>query len=96
MMNCFFPPDKLQNCKKLKKNNSGAEISFSKSSIRKSVKQGGSLWTSLLKLTPFLTKGVFKIARIWQLALFQLWEVWELIKSLEVECREEQFSPMQL
>ena len=62
MMNCCFPPDKLQNCKKLKKNNSGAEISFSKSSIRKSIKQGGSLWTSLLKLTPFLTKGVSKVA----------------------------------
>ena len=62
MMNCCFPPDKLQNCKKLKKNNSGAEISFSKSSIRKSIKQGGSLWTSLLKLTPYLTKGVSKIA----------------------------------
>ena len=62
MMNYFFLPDKLQNCKKQKKNNTGAEISFSKSSIRKSVKQGGSLWTSLLKLTPFLTKGVSKIA----------------------------------
>ena len=62
MMNCCFPPDKLQNCKKPKKNNTGAEISFSKSSIRKSIKQGGSLWTSLLKLTPFLTKGVSKIA----------------------------------
>ena len=61
-MNYFFLPDKLQNCKKPKKNNTGAEISFSKSSIRKSVKQGGSLWTSLLKLTPFLTKGVSKIA----------------------------------
>ena len=62
MMNCCFLPDKLQNCKKPKKNNTGAEISFSKSSIRKSIKQGGSLWTSLLKLTPFLTKGVSKIA----------------------------------
>ena len=61
-MNYFFPPDKFQNCKKPKKNNTGAEISFSKSSIRKSVKQGGSLWTSLLKLTPFLTKGVAKVA----------------------------------
>ena len=61
-MNCCFLPDKLQNCKKPKKNNTGAEISFSKSSIRKSVQQGGSLWTSLLKLTPFLTKGVSKIA----------------------------------
>ena len=61
-MNYFFLPDKLQNCKKAKKNNTGAEISFSKSAIRKSVKQGGSLWTSLLKLTPFLTKGVSKVA----------------------------------
>ena len=61
-MNYFFLPDKLQNCKKPKKNNTGAEISFSKSSIRKSVKQGGSLWTSLLTLTPFLTKGVSKVA----------------------------------
>ena len=62
MMNCCFLPDKLQNCKKPKKNNTGAEISFSKSAIRKSIKQGGSLWTSLLKLTPFLTKGVSKVA----------------------------------
>ena len=47
---------------KAKRNNSGAEISFSKTSIRKSVKQGGSLWSSLLKLTPFITKGVSKVA----------------------------------
>ena len=51
---------------KAKKNNSGAEISFSKSSIRKSVKQGGSLWSSLFSLgtkaLPFVTKGVSKIA----------------------------------
>ena len=61
MMNCCFPQT---NCKiaKSQKNNTGAEISFSKSSIRKSVKQGGSLWTSLLKLTPFVTKGVAKVA----------------------------------
>ena len=65
-MNCCFPPDKLQNCKKAKRNNSGVEISFSKSSIRKSVKQGGSLWTSLFSLgtkaLPFVTKGVSKVA----------------------------------
>ena len=63
---CCFLPDKLQNCKKPKRNNSGVEISFSKSSIRKSVKQGGSLWTSLFSLgtkaLPFVTKGVSKVA----------------------------------
>ena len=58
----FLSPRQIAKLQKAKKNNSGAEISFSKSSIRKSVKQGGSLWTSLLKLTPFLTKGVSKIA----------------------------------
>ena len=42
--------------------NSGAEIKISKSQIKKSIKQGGSLWTFLLKLTPFLTKGVSKVA----------------------------------
>ena len=49
--------NKLQ---KAKQKNSGAEIKISKSQIKKSIKQGGSLWTSLLKLTPFLTKGVSK------------------------------------
>ena len=58
----FLSPRQIAKLQKAKKNNTGAEISFSKSSIRKSVKQGGSLWTSLLKLTPFLTKGVSKIA----------------------------------
>ena len=51
---------------KAKRNNSGVEISFSKSSIRKSVKHGGSLWTSLFSLgtkaLPFVTKGVSKVA----------------------------------
>ena len=51
--------NKLQ---KAKQKNSGAEIKISKSQIKKSIKQGGSLWTSLLKLTPFLTKGVSKVA----------------------------------
>ena len=58
----LLSPRQIAKLQKAKKNNTGAEISFSKSSIRKSVKQGGSLWTSLLKLTPFLTKGVSKIA----------------------------------
>ena len=58
----FLSPRQIAKLQKAKKNNTGAEISFSKSAIRKSVKQGGSLWTSLLKLTPFLTKGVSKIA----------------------------------
>ena len=58
----FLSPRQIAKLQKAKKNNTGAEISFSKSSIRKSVKQGGSLWTSLLKLTPFLTKGVSKVA----------------------------------
>ena len=51
--------NKLQ---KAKQKNTGAEIKISKSQIRKSIKQGGSLWSSLLKLTPFLTKGVSKVA----------------------------------
>ena len=46
----FLSPRQIAKLQKAKKNNTGAEISFSKSSIRKSVKQGGSLWTSLLKL----------------------------------------------
>ena len=58
----LLSPRQIAKLQKAKKNNTGAEISFSKSAIRKSVKQGGSLWTSLLKLTPFLTKGVSKIA----------------------------------
>ena len=58
----LLSPRQIAKLQKAKKNNTGAEISFSKSSIRKSVKQGGSLWTSLLKLTPFLTKGVSKVA----------------------------------
>ena len=58
----LLSPRQIAKLQKAKKNNSGAEISFSKSSIRKSIKQGGSLWTSLLKLTPFLTKGVSKVA----------------------------------
>ena len=58
----FLSPRQIAKLQKAKKNNTGAEISFSKSSIRKSVKQGGSLWTSLLKLTPFVTKGVAKVA----------------------------------
>ena len=58
----MLSPRQIAKLQKAKKNNKGAEISFSKSSIKKSVKQGGSLWTSLLKLTPFLTKGVAKVA----------------------------------
>ena len=58
----FLSPRQIAKLQKAKKNNTGTEISFSKSSIRKSVKQGGSLWTSLLKLTPFVTKGVAKVA----------------------------------
>ena len=58
----LLSPRQIAKLQKAKNNNLGAEISFSKSAIRKSVKQGGSLWTSLLKLTPFLTKGVSKVA----------------------------------
>ena len=59
----LFPsPRQIAKLQKAKKNNTGAEISISKSAIRKSVKQGGSLWSSLLKLTPFVTKGVAKVA----------------------------------
>ena len=79
----FLSPRQIAKLQKAKKNNTGAEISFSKSSIRKSVKQGGSLWTSLLKLTPFLTKEFQKLLRILPQAHCLLWEVWELIKSLE-------------
>ena len=58
----LLSPRQIAKLQKAKKNNTGTEISFSKSAIRKSIKQGGSLWTSLLKLTPFLTKGVSKVA----------------------------------
>ena len=47
---------------KAKQKNTGAEIKISKSQIRKAVKHGGSLWSSLISLTPFVTKGVSKVA----------------------------------
>ena len=62
----MLSPRQIAKLQKAKRNNSGVEISFSKSSIRKSVKQGGSLWTSLFSLgtkaLPFVTKGVSKVA----------------------------------
>ena len=62
----LLPPRQIAKLQKAKRNNSGVEISFSKSSIRKSVKHGGSLWTSLFSLgtkaLPFVTKGVSKVA----------------------------------
>ena len=62
----LLSPRQIAKLQKAKRNNSGVEISFSKSSIRKSVKQGGSLWTSLISLgakaLPFVTKGVSKVA----------------------------------
>ena len=51
--------NKLQ---KAKQKNTGAEIKISKSQIRKSVKKGGSLWSSLISLAPFVTKGVSTVA----------------------------------
>ena len=62
----MLSPRQIAKLQKAKRNNSGVEISFSKSSIRKSVKHGGSLWTSLISLgtkaLPFVTKGVSKVA----------------------------------
>ena len=62
----MLSPRQIAKLQKAKKNNKGAEISFSKSSIKKSVKQGGSLWTSLISLgtkaLPLVTKGVAKVA----------------------------------
>ena len=62
----MLSPRQIEKLNKAKKNNKGAEISFSKSSIKKSVKQGGSLWTSLISLgtkaLPLVTKGVSKVA----------------------------------
>ena len=62
----MLSPRQIAKLQKAKRNNSGVEISFSKSSIRKSVKHGGSLWTSLFSLgtkaLPFVTKGVSKVA----------------------------------
>ena len=62
----MLSPRQIAKLQKAKRNNKGAEISFSKSSIRKSVKQGGSLWTSLISLgakaLPLVTKGVAKVA----------------------------------
>ena len=60
----LLSPRQIAKLQKAKRNNSGVEISFSKSSIRKSVKHGGSLWTSLFSLgtKAFATKGVSKVA----------------------------------
>ena len=62
----MLSPRQIAKLQKAKRNNSGVEISFSKSSIRKSVKKGGSLWTSLISLgakaLPLVTKGVAKVA----------------------------------
>ena len=62
----MLSPRQIAKLQKAKRNNSGVEISFSKSSIRKSVKKGGSLWTSLISLgakaLPLVTKGVSKVA----------------------------------
>ena len=62
----MLSPRQIEKLNKAKRNNRGVEISFSKSSIRKSVKQGGSLWTSLISLgtkaLPLVTKGVAKVA----------------------------------
>ena len=56
----------MQNCKKPSGTIAGLKFHFSKSSIRKSVKKGGSLWTSLISLgtkaLPLVTKGVAKVA----------------------------------
>ena len=56
----MLSPRQIAKLQKAKRNNSGVEISFSKSSIRKSVKKGGSLWTSLISLgtkaLPLVTK----------------------------------------
>ena len=47
-------------------NKSGVEIKISKTQIRKAVKHGGSLWSSLIsigtKMLPIVTKGAAKIA----------------------------------
>ena len=62
----MLSPRQIAKLQKAKRNNKGAEISFSKSSIKKSVKKGGSLWTSLISLgakaLPLVTKGVAKVA----------------------------------
>ena len=62
----MLSPRQIAKLQKAKRNNRGVEISFSKSSIKKSVKQGGSLWTSLISLgtkaLPLVTKGVSKVA----------------------------------
>ena len=51
---------------KAKQKQTGVEIKISKTQIRKAVKHGGSLWSSLLSLgtkaLPFVTKGVSKVA----------------------------------
>lgn len=52
----------INKIKKAMKNGTGADIKISKSGIRKSIKYGGNLWTSLLsmgtKLIPYATKAV--------------------------------------
>ena len=48
------------------KKKTGVEIKISKTQIRKAVKHGGSLWSSLISLgtraLPFVMKGVSKVA----------------------------------
>ena len=45
----------------------GTDIKISKTQIRKAIKEGGNLWTSLIslgtKLLPYATKTVGKLAR---------------------------------
>lgn len=52
----------LKRIQKAMRNNTGCDIKISKSQIRKAVKQGGSLWSSLVslgtKLLPMVTKKV--------------------------------------
>ena len=54
----------INKIKKAMKNNTGVDIKISKAQIRKAVKYGGSLWSSLFsmgtKLLPYATKAVSK------------------------------------
>ena len=54
----------INNLKKAKRQGVGSDIKISKTQLRKAVKQGGSLWSSLISLgtraLPFATSAISK------------------------------------
>ena len=70
-------------------NGTGTDITISKTQIRKVAKHGGNLFSSLASLgarvLPYAVKGLSKAVPHWQLVLFLLLGVWELIRFLVKE-----------